>query len=84
MRRGWRIPWLIPQSRQSTRLFLQSLWVPGGGTHSLAGEWVGSLSSNEGTDTVVLYVYMHFVAYTVCIKYIISYVLGGHKEMSFI
>ncbi len=60
-----------PQSRRSARLLLQSselghphsltcmrvlppLWFPGG-THLLAGEGVGGLSSDEGTDTVVLY-----------------------------
>jgi hypothetical protein len=36
--------------------------VPGGGTHSLAGEGVtGVPNSDEGTDTVVLQLYMYFV-----------------------
>ncbi len=33
----------------------------GGGTHSLAGEGLGSPNSDEGTDTVVLKVHMYFV-----------------------
>jgi hypothetical protein len=33
------------------------LWFGGGGTHLLAGEGVGGPNANEGTDTVVLYVY---------------------------
>ncbi len=59
----------VSQSRQNTRLFLQSSelgsltplplgLVPGGGggvgTHSLAGEGWGDPNSDEGTDTVVL------------------------------
>ncbi len=38
------------------------LWF-GGGTHLLAGEGVGGPNSEEGTDTVVLKVYMYFVRY---------------------
>jgi hypothetical protein len=32
-------------------------WVQGGETHSLAGEGVGVPDSDEGTDTLVLYLY---------------------------
>ncbi len=61
------------QSGQSAKLFLQSselglhypppLWfgVGGWGTHALAGGGVGGPNSDEGTDTVVLLVYMYFV-----------------------
>ena len=48
-----------PQSRQSAKLFLQS--SDGTLPHSLAGDGVGSPNSDEGTDTVVLQVYMYFV-----------------------
>ncbi len=65
------------QSGQSAKLFLQSseLGLPqpltrrrscppfgwGGGTHALASGGVGGPNSDEGTDTVVLLVYMYFV-----------------------
>jgi hypothetical protein len=32
-----------------------------GGAHSLAGEGVGYPNFDEGTDTLVLYLYMYFV-----------------------
>ncbi len=50
------------QSRQSTRLVSPPLWLHwgGGGTHSLSGEGCGGPNSDEGTDTVVLKVYMYF------------------------
>jgi hypothetical protein len=38
--------------------------VPRGETHSLAGEGLGGPNSDEGTDTVVLLVYMYFELYT--------------------
>ena len=51
-----------PQSRQSAKPFLQSSELgPPHPVKLLAGEGVGSPSSDEGTDTVVLYVYMYFV-----------------------
>ncbi len=78
---------IIPQSRQSARIFLQSseLGLPhsltrrrvclpllpfgsGGRTHSLAGEG-RSPNSDDGTDTLVLLVYVqYFVCNTVTHK----------------
>ncbi len=68
---GWLFLWgfkilemFLLQSIQSARLSVQSselcpstlLWVQGG-KHSLAGEGVGGPNSDEGTNTLVLYVY---------------------------
>jgi hypothetical protein len=60
-----------PQSRQIAKLFLSLRnWDSptsspaaecGGGAHLLAGEGVGSTNSDEGTYTVVLFIYMYFV-----------------------
>jgi hypothetical protein len=71
----------LPQSRQSARPFLQSLelglphpspageralpLVQGECTHSLGGEGWGSPNSNEGPDTVVLFVYLYHVLPTI-------------------
>jgi hypothetical protein len=44
--------------------------VPGGGAHSLVGGGGGGMEgpiSDAGTYTVVLYVYMYFVASSICI-----------------
>ncbi len=45
----------------SSRVCPPPLWFRGGGAHSLAGKGWGSPNSNEGTYTVVLYLYAYFV-----------------------
>jgi hypothetical protein len=55
-----RLNW--PPHPLTRRRVCPPLWFRGRG-HTLAGEEVGGPNSEEGTDTVVLLVYMYFVVY---------------------
>jgi hypothetical protein len=46
--------WNSPTPSPAGECVLPPLLQGGGGTHSLAGEWVGGLNSDKGTDSVVL------------------------------
>ncbi len=55
-RRNWDSPTPHPQASMPP-----PLWFRGGGEHSLAGKGWGRPNSDEGTYTVVLFIYTYFV-----------------------
>ncbi len=56
--------------------------VPGGEKHSHAGEGVGGPNSNEGRDTVVLYVYMYSVRKGISVNIVLQDVLSSFLHYS--
>jgi hypothetical protein len=61
----------LPHPLSRRRVCTPTLWS-GGRAHSLAGEGLGGPNSDEGTYTVVLYIYKYFVLVSRMESYIYS------------